>query len=146
MISRIPTPNANVYLSSWPVVLVRLTGAPSDDEYRVALGRLRTLRSRGAHHVVVVDARYLEAPPTGPSDARIAKFWHESMARGRLGIRGMVVVATFPAIRHVFATLLPACISIVGDMGSGLARAQALLESDKPSHFNSSSKGRRADR
>ena len=132
MISRIPTPHAHVDTSRWPLVNVHLVGAPSDDEYRVTLGRLRSLRSRKTPHVVIIDARSLSEAPVSPSDARIAKFLHETATLRPIATEKVIVVASLHTVRHAFATLLSssqdnAPISVVQEMHEALAEARTTL-------------------
>jgi hypothetical protein len=136
MISQIPTPNASVDASGWPLIMVRLSGAPSDEEYRLTLGRLRALRARRAPHAIIIDARLLDVAPNRSTDVRITRFLHECNSIGSVGAAEVIVLATLEPVRHVFSTMTRtsdegSSISLVPDLGTALARAVAVLETTR---------------
>jgi hypothetical protein len=132
MISRIPTPNAAVDTSWWPIVRVTLSAAPGNDEVRLTLGRLRALRVRLATHVVIVDTRQLDGALNGEVMQHIASFVYESTSMHDAGAAEVVVIATQQPVRAQFAELGSAfgCvvpIRVVGGMRSAFGSAVAAL-------------------
>src|SRR5690606_23522556 len=104
-ISRIPTPNTHIDTTSWPIVKVTLGAAPSEDEYRVALGRLRSLRTRATSHFIIADARRLTEAPSRFVEARIATFIYESTELRTGGIHGVAASASRGQRERVVAGL-----------------------------------------
>ena len=135
VISRIPTPNALVDTSLWPVVKVTLGGRPSEDEYRISLGRLRALRTRNAPHFIVVDARELEIPPPRYVEMRILTFVFESIELAGNCALGVCVIATRDVLHRAVMALQHACNRtaskvLVFDMASAMDAARQTLGSD----------------
>lgn len=132
MISRIPTPNTHIDTTSWPIVKVTLGAAPSEDEYRVALGRLRSLRTRATSHFIIVDASRLTEAPSRFVEARIATFIYESAELRTGGILAVAVIANRGLPERVVADLLRACCRqkadvLVTSMAAALQRARSVL-------------------
>jgi hypothetical protein len=132
MISRIPTPNALVDTSLWPIAKITLGVAPTEDEYRVALGRMRSLRARGVPHFVIVDARRLFEGPSRYVQMRIATFVFESVDLRTGGALGVAVVSSTDAVRSAAVELGRICnrpdqVLLVSDVPTALECARQSL-------------------
>ena len=132
MISRIPTPNTHIDTTSWPIVKVTLGSAPSEDEYRVALGRLRSLRTRATSHVVIIDATRLTQAPSRYVEARIATFVYESAELRTGGIVAVAVIANGGLPERIVTDLQRTCCRtsanlLVTSMAAAVHRARAVL-------------------
>ncbi len=137
MISRIPTPNASVDTAHWPIVRVTIAGSPSEEEYRVTLGRLRALRIRSTPHAVVVDTRWLTAAPSDSVTAKIARFVCEStMLPGANQVAVVLVASDETAQRAIENVALAAGLTtpapVVGQMEAALAYARLAVEDMRP--------------
>ena len=139
MISKIPTPNAIVDTSLWPVVKVALAQSPTEDEYRVCIGKLRLLRARGASHFIVVDATKVNEIPDRAMRERVAAFVNESMELETGAPVGVAVVATSDMAALAARAIFRACGHAESDVllfrtpGAALARAKVVLGAQTPS-------------
>ncbi|MGZ6077374.1 MAG: hypothetical protein ACXWK6_06175 [Myxococcaceae bacterium] len=100
-----PASNITVDESLWPLLVVRLTGLPTDQHFEEFLAKRATHFARRQKHVVIYDTASFRVP-TPEQRQRLISWFKERVALQKQLSLGSALVITSPIIRLTLSTVL----------------------------------------